>query len=203
MCSRPTPNLRWRPINRLHLSIHWGALIRARLVGDFLIDHPKLYINLNNIREEQKSEVPIQKKGWQEAIESIYPLKIDVFRVYNGDITYTDEGPYNPLHASHVYVWASNIRNIRYPDRVYPSPVQIQGILFDRGKITMTGAANFLLEPHFGIRAAVSIKDMDLGYFRPMTNRYNLALKKGSASADGNLEFSPKMTEINLKTIGA
>ncbi len=69
-------------INRLHLSIHWGALIRARLVGDFLIDRPKLYINLNNIREEQKSEVPIQKKGWQEAIESIYPLKIDVFRVW-------------------------------------------------------------------------------------------------------------------------
>lgn len=188
-------------INHLHFSVHWGALIKARLVGDLLIDRPKLYINLNNIRAEEKSEVPIRKKGWQEAIESIYPLKINVFRVYNGDITYTAEGPYKPLHASRVYLWASNIRNIRYPDRVYPSPVKVEGILFDRGKITMTGAANFLLEPHFGIKAAVSLEDMDIGYFRPVIDRYNLTLKKGSISADGNLEFSPKITEINFKKL--
>ena len=188
-------------IDHLHFSIHWGALIKARLVGDLLIDRPKLYINLNNIRAEEKSEVPIRKKGWQEAIESIYPLKINVFRVYNGDITYTAEGPYKPLHASRVYLWASNIRNIRYPDRVYPSPVKVEGIIFDRGKITMTGAANFLLEPHFGIKAAVSLEDMDIGYFRPVIDRYNLTLKKGSISADGNLEFSPKITEINFKKL--
>jgi hypothetical protein len=188
-------------MNRLYMSVHWGALLKARLVGDMLIDRPKLYINLNNIRAEEKSDVPIRKKGWQEAVESIYPLKIDVFRVYNGDITYTDVGPYNPLHASGVYLYATNIRNIRYPDRVYPSPVEIRGTIFDRGRVTLTGAANFLLEPHFGIKAAVAVKDMDIVYFRPMTDRYNVALKKGFASAQGDLEFTPRMTEISLKEL--
>lgn len=188
-------------IKGLHLSVHWGALLSARLVGDFLIDRPKLYIDLNNIREEEKSKVPVKKKGWQEAVQSIYPLKINVFRVTNGDVTYVDQGPHKPLRASRVYLRASNIRNIRYSDTVYPSPVHVEGILFDTGKATMTGNANFLLEPHFGIKADVAITDMDLGYFRSVTERHNITLKKGTASAKGNLEYSPKVTEVSLKQL--
>ncbi len=188
-------------INRLHLSVHWGALLSARLVGDFLVDRPKLYINLNNIREEEKSRVPVKKKGWQEAVESIYPLRINVFRVNDGQLTYVDQGPYKPLRVNRVNLWASNIRNIRYSDTVYPSPVHIEGILFDTGKATMTGNANFLLEPHFGIKADVDIADMDLGYFRPLTDRHNVDVRKGSASANGSLEYSPKITEISLKQL--
>jgi hypothetical protein len=50
--------------------------LRARLIGDFLIDRPKLYINLKHVRKEVQSKVPFKEKGWQEALESIYPLKI-------------------------------------------------------------------------------------------------------------------------------
>jgi hypothetical protein len=188
-------------IVRLHLSVHWGALLNGRLVGDFLIDRPKLYINLNNIRVEKRSEIPIQKKGWQDAVQSIYPLKIDVLRLNNGDVTYIEKGPYRPLRASRVYLSALDIRNIRYPDRVYPSPVRVEGVLFDKGRVSMTGDANFLLEPHFGIKAEMDLKDMDLGYFRPIADRYNITLNKGIASAHGSLEYNPKITEINLEQV--
>lgn len=188
-------------MDRLHLSVHWGALLKARLVGDFLIDHPKLYINLNNINEERKSAIPIQKKGWQQAVESIYPLKIDVFRILDGSVTYIDEGPYKPLYASHIYLTATNIRNIRYPERVYPSPVSIEAVIFDKGKVNMTGNANFLLEPHFGIKAGMALQDMDLGYFKPLADRYNIAIRKGTASANGDLEYSPKIAEMDLRRV--
>src|SRR6266498_2256157 len=63
-------------INRLHASVHWRELLTAHLVADFLIDKPKLYINLKNLRKEQESEVAFKDRGWQQALEAIYPLKI-------------------------------------------------------------------------------------------------------------------------------
>ncbi len=60
-------------IPRLHASIHWGALLHGRLVGDLLFERPKLYANLIQANEEIRSKTPIQERGWQEALESIYP----------------------------------------------------------------------------------------------------------------------------------
>jgi len=46
-------------IERLHASVHWKALIKGRVVGDFLIDRPKLYINLKLVRKEEESKTPL------------------------------------------------------------------------------------------------------------------------------------------------
>lgn len=83
-------------IKRLHASVHWTALIKGRLVGDFLIGRPKLYINLKQARKEAESETTLEQKGWQDALEAVYPLKIDVFSIRNGALTYVDQGPYKP-----------------------------------------------------------------------------------------------------------
>ena len=188
-------------INRLYASVHWREILTANLVGDFLIDHPKLYINLKNIRKEEESKVPLKQKGWQQALESVYPLKVNVFRIRGGELTYEDEGPYKPLHLSGVNFHASNIRNIRSPEYTYPSPVRLEGKIFDKGTITLDGRANFLLEPHLGFKGDVNLVDMDLGYFKPITNRRNISVEKGTLSAKGDLEYSPKMTAVNLKNL--
>ena len=104
-----------------------GSCFSRRVVGDIRIDRPKLYINLKNVRVEEKSKVPLKQKGWQEALFAIYPLKVNVFTIDDGDLTYIDEGPFPPLHVSHVRFTADNIRNIRYPDHVYPSPIELRG----------------------------------------------------------------------------
>ena len=64
-----------------------------------------------------------------------------------------DEGPYKPLHASRINLRASNIRNIRSPEHVYPSSFHLEGKIFDKGALTLDGRANFLLEPHLGLKA--------------------------------------------------
>ncbi len=197
--ANPDPPL--ASIKGLHASVNWRELLRAHLVGEFLIDRPKLYINLKNIRKEEESKVPLKKKGWQEALESIYPLKINVFRIRGGEVTYVDEGPYKPLHASRINLRASNIRNIRSPEHVYPSSFHMEGRIFDKGRVTLDGRANFLQEPHVGFKADVDLEDMDLGYFKPITNRRNISVKSGTVSAKGSLEYGPRLTEINLKNL--
>jgi hypothetical protein len=188
-------------IRRLHASVHWGALLKARLVGDLLIDRPKLYINLTNIRKEEASKVPLKEKGWQQAVESIYPLKINAFKINDGDVTYVDEAPYKPLHMSRVIIEASNIRNIRSPENAYPSTIHLEATIFDKGRVTLDGRANFLQQPHFGVKADVDVAEMDLSYFAPITNRGNISLRKGTLSTKGTLEYAPRVTDVNLKNL--
>lgn len=195
------PNPPVAKIEQLLASVHWRELIRGHVVGDFLIDRPKVYINLKHLKKEEESKVPLNKKGWQDALESIYPLKINVFRIHDGELTYVDEAPYKPLRATQIYLKATNIRNIEFPDRVYPSPVHLEGRIFDRGNITLDGHANFLEEPHAGFKVDIELTDMDLGYFKPITNRRNINVQKGMVSAKGNLEYAPQITAVNLKTL--
>lgn len=188
-------------IKSLHASIHWKALLKGKVVGDFLIDQPKLYVNLKQVRKEQESKTPFSQKGWQAALAAVYPLKIDVLRIRNGEMTYVDQGPYKPLHANEIFLDATNIRNIFSPEHVYPSPVTFEATLFEKGKLYLNGHANFLQEPHVGFKGDMDLRDMDLGYFAPITERQNLTVRKGILSANGNMEVAPENTDVHLKTI--
>src|SRR5262245_54247795 len=104
-------------IEQLEASVHWKALLRGKLVANFVLDQPKLYVNLEHLQTEAADPEPVTRKGWQEAFEAIYPLKINEFRIADGVVTYVATGPFAPLHVSHVNFTARNIRNIRDPEQ--------------------------------------------------------------------------------------
>ena len=62
-------------IANLSASIDWRGLLRGRLVADFAIDNPKLYINRKQAKTEFDDKIPMKERGWQQALEEIYPLK--------------------------------------------------------------------------------------------------------------------------------
>ncbi len=187
-------------IQRLHAGIHWRELLSLHLVADFLFEHPDVSINLINLRKEAESKVPFKEKGWQEALESIYPLKINVFEISDGELIYQDKGPFKPLRVSRINLVATNIRNISSPDKSYPSPFHLEGNIFDNGKLTLDGDVNFLEEPHLGVKADLDLSNMDLSYFEPILQRSNnILIKRGSMSANGSLEYNPHVTAVNLK----
>jgi len=188
-------------IQRLHASIHWRALIKGRLVGDFLIDRPQLYINLQQARKEVTSATNFSQKGWQDSLRAVYPLKIDVLKVNNGELTYIDEGPNPPLHVSAIFLHATNIQNIFTPDQFYPSPVVASAVIFDQGQLHLDGYANFLQKPRLGFKGRANLKDIDLGYFKPIMHRQNVAIRQGALSATGKMEFAAEKSEIHLETV--
>jgi hypothetical protein len=187
-------------IDAMEMGIRWSAILRGHVVGDLLLDRPRLYVNLNNFLQEEKSKVPLKQKGWQDAVQSIYPLKINLLTVSDGELTYVDRAPYKPLHASGINLSATNIRNIEYPNHAYPSPISLNAKIFGKGELRLTGDANFLAKPHFGIKATIDMKDLDAGYFAPIASRRNITLKKGTISAKGDIEYAPNVTAINLKS---
>jgi len=182
----------------LEAGVHWRELLRLHLVADVLFDHPKVHVNLAQLRAEAADQVDIEDRGWQEALESIYPLKINELRVAGGDVVYIDDDPERPLHVSNLNVLAENIRNIRFPDRVYPSEIHVNATIFESGTMRLDGQANFLAKPHAGINANLALEKVELNYFKPILARANLWITKGALWAKGRIEYAPKVETVHL-----
>src|SRR6185503_19475865 len=101
-------------IARWSASVHWKALLSGRLVSDQEIERPRLHITRTLARQEAGSDVPVKERGWQDAVESVYPFKINQVRVTDAELTYIDEAkPKQPLQARRVNLYVSNIRNVQ------------------------------------------------------------------------------------------
>ena len=186
-------------IANLSAGIHWRALLRGRLVADFEIDDPKLYINRKQAKKELDDKVPMKERGWQQALEEIYPLKINRFVIRNGSLTYVDDGPFRPLELTRMRLLAENIRNVRSDANVYPSPVQIEAVIFGKGTLRTEGHADFLAEPHVTFKSeTIALENVDLAYFKPILDRYNVTVRQGRLSANGQVEYGAKTERIDI-----
>ena len=197
--AHPTPAVIHVP--RLRLSVHWRDLLRLRLVGDALFVSPTIHANLTQLKEESKDAVGITEHGWQEAIEGIFPLKINELEVTNAKLVYQDDSGFRPLHASEVNLLAENIRNIRSTDRTYPSTVHIDGKIFDTGRAVIDGNADFLAEPTPGVRGRLSVDKIDLSYFDPVVREFGLKIRSGVLTGNGMLEMAPAVSIIDLESV--
>ncbi|KAB0665778.1 DUF748 domain-containing protein [Oryzomonas japonica] len=182
-------------------SIHWGGLLSGRLVAEFLLTQPKIVINLQQLRSEAASTVPLKERGWQRAVEDIYPLKINTLKIKDANLTYIDQDPKMPLVLSHVNLQAVNIRNIRLPDQVYPSTFHLDAAIFGTGRGSIDGAGNFLAEPYPGIKGRLKLEKVPIDYFKPVFARSNVSLQGGILQAAGEAEYAPKVKMAHLESL--
>ena len=185
-------------IPNLTASVNWRALLSGHVVADFEINNPKLFINLKQSQNEIKDETPIQQRGWQEAVQAIYPLKINELVITDGELTYVDQGPFRPLEFTAINFTAYNIRNVRSQEGEYPSPVHLDANVFKNGKIVLDGNADFLAEPHVAIKAAIGAEQIELDYFRPIAERYDVSVRRGVLSTNGSIEYAKNKKIISV-----
>src|SRR6266446_3627465 len=191
-------------IERLDASVQWKALIFGRVVANFRVERPKLYADLAHVEREAKDPTPLTEHGWQQAFEAIYPLKINQVKIVEGQVTYVDDASFEPLRLTRISFTAENIRNVRSKGRVYPSVLHGEAVVFDGGRLVIDGNADFLAEPHVGIKGVVELADIALDPFHPLTNRMaSVTVKGGTLSARGRVEYAPtiKMVDLEQATI--
>ncbi|MFN2385323.1 MAG: DUF748 domain-containing protein [Thermoanaerobaculia bacterium] len=182
-------------------SVHWKELLSLHLVADMVFDEPSVHINLVQLRSEDRDPVPVDRKGWQQAFAEMYPLKINLLRVRNGEVTYIDEDPRRPIRASRIDFTASNIRNIHARERHYPSPVRLEGVLFDKGYGLFEGHADFLAEPHPGFHTVFSLRDVPLDPLRLPLSRANLIVRGGVLSTSGRIEYASTIKVADVRDL--
>lgn len=185
----------------LSASIHWKALLFGKLVADFEIAKPTIHFDLRQFTQEAKDKVPMKQRGWQDALQAIYPLKINRFAIKDGNLTYIDKGPFKPLHITKIIFIAENIRNVESEEGTYPSPVHAQGIVFERGTVKIDGSADFLAEPHPAVKADVRLEGVGIDYFKPIAERFKFSVRKGILSTAGSVEYTPRGTKIHIREL--
>jgi hypothetical protein len=189
-------------IERLTTSVHWRALLSGRLVADVLLERPRVDLDLVQLRQEVKDGVPVNERGWQEALQEVTPLKIDLFRVEDGTVTYVDADPAHPIRMTSLRILANDIRNVQSKPQVYPSPIHAEATLFGSGRGVLDGHADFLAEPYPGFHALFRLDAVPLDALSlPVLAHTAFVLKGGILAARGGLEMSPAMRNMRLSDL--
>jgi Domain of Unknown Function (DUF748) len=185
-------------IPRFRASIEWPALLTFHLVADAVFERPQVHVDLPQIEREARDKVRLKDRGWQRAFESIYPLRFDHFEIQDGELAYIDVDPQKPLLVSHWNLLAQDIRNIHSRPGHYPSPVHTDGVVFETGKATVDGHADFLAEPYFAVHALYSAIGIPLDRLRPLISKANLTLREGVLASKGEFELGPKFRNVRV-----
>jgi uncharacterized protein DUF748 len=188
-------------IKELSASVQWRALLFGRVVADFEFDEPVIYINREHLARESEDDVPVQARGWQDALQAVYPLKLNEVTVKNGAFTYVEEGQTRPLALTKINALAHDIRNVESKTGVYPSPLHVEAVVFDRGRALIDGHADFFAEPHASVKGRVDLTEIDLDYFTPVLARYNLVVRKGVLTGGGEIEYAPGVKVVDLEKV--
>ena len=199
--ANPDPPIARFPVLQFDVSLR--EILLGKVVAEVEIERPELRIDLRQYRNEAVSPIPIKNRGWQQAVEAIYPFKINAVTIRDGTLTYIDQDPQKPLRLTRLNLEASNIRNIRLPENVYPSSFHMETAIFGSGHGIVEGNANFLAEPHPGIDARLTLTKVPLEFFKPVIARANLSIRSGMFSGSGKIEYAPnvKVAHFNDLTI--
>jgi hypothetical protein len=195
--AHPSPPVGHIPF--LRISIEWHDLLTWHVVADCLISRPAIHINLIQLSSEAKAKVSLRQRGWQDALQNIYPFKINRFRIHDGKLTYIDTDPNRPLHLEHLNLVAGNIRNIESPNDRYPSTIDADTMVFGTGHAAIQGRANFLSKPVPGLRISYQIEQVPLAALEPAIHRVNLILAGGHLASDGTVEYSPTIKLVEVR----
>lgn len=185
----------------MSIEIQWSELFIGHIVADLLLFHPRLRIDLTQLRTEEHDKVPLSKKGWQDAIESIYPFRVNRLTVDDADVTYVDTDPKRPLRLEHLYIMAGNIRNLRTPDAVYPSPITAETAVFDVGHASIKGNANFLTKPVASFAVNYHIENVPLQQFKPELQRENLEVEGGTLTSNGFVAYGTAAKRVDVHEV--
>lgn len=188
-------------IPMLRVSIQWRELFFRRVVADCLIFRPTATINLSQLRTEQKRKTTLKQEGWQRALESIYPFKINKFRISDGNVTYIDTDPNRPIKLQRLNVIADNIRNIHVPQNRYPSTFHLDTVVFGTGHAELDGRANFLAEPLPSFLTEYRIEHTPLDPLDVPVKRVNLRIKSGLLWSNGTFEFAQDRKRAELREL--
>ena len=189
-------------IERLRASVEWRQLLKLNLVANARFDRPRIHVNLAQLRKENRDEVDVEDRGWQDALQSIYPLEFNLIEVRNGDIIYIDQDPERPLHISQWNLTAAEIRTRRADNElIYPSPVHADAVIFEKGRAVVDGHADFLAKPYPGVHAVYTVEEVPLDRLGVLGERANLDVDGGVLASKGEFELGSKHQEVRIDDI--
>lgn len=188
-------------LRRLGFSVAWRDLLRGRLVADLEIEQPRVHAHLEQLRAELRDDTQLENRGWQRALREAYPLRVNRLVLEDGSLTYIDDDPQHPLVLTQVAGEARDIRNVRSDRAEYPSPFELQAVVFGSGRAVSSGHADFLAEPLPAVRARFALTNVPLAALQPLSTGVNLHVGGGRVASRGELELAPDDKRVHVEDL--
>jgi hypothetical protein len=189
-------------IGSLDFKVSWRALLHLRLLGDLTIQRPHLRIDLAQLQEQAKSDVKLKDRGWQGAIEAIYPLKLEDVKIHDGSVLYASANP----DALPLAPDQTGIRGARPAQRpVHEGDLPLSrphggAPVRDRNGLVRR-CSRFPGEPECGDRRRIRIDRVPLDRLGSIAKVVQLKMKGGILSAHGSVESNSRSETVLLQDV--
>ena len=136
----------------IDLSVEWGALLDGGLVGELVIEQPKLRFTKD---KAEPGDIQKDTTGLGDLLKDFMPLRINRLELHDGRIEYADEGSKPPLELAltDVEALAKNLSSVADGAQLLPAKINATALLYG-GATTF----NMALDP----LSQQSLFDMDL-----------------------------------------
>lgn len=192
--------------NAIDLSVHWKDLFKGSIVGEVNFFEPQVNFQTT---QSADSVVAGEDVDWTESIKDLIPIRINLFTIENGSISYLDPyaDPPVDVYLHDLDFRLENIRNVEDQDDPLPSPFRMSATSLGEGRLTMDGRANLLKQmPDFDLN--LEFENADLTAFNDFFKAYawfdfeqgNFSLYTEMALVDGSIDgyFKPVMTDLKV-----
>ncbi|AEV33031.1 protein of unknown function (DUF748) [Owenweeksia hongkongensis DSM 17368] len=163
----------------IDISIEWRALFNGAIVGEIIVEKPKLIFAVEPDGEEVQAG---EENDWVQTVKDLVPLQINRFEIIDGNIRYKDYSP-DPnvdVGLTNFNVLATNLGNVVDEGELLPSHVAVSSNTSGNGKLNAQMDINVLKEiPDFDF--SMEIDKMELTYLKDFTDAYaNFTFKEGN-----------------------
>ncbi|MCC9166417.1 DUF748 domain-containing protein [Pontibacter harenae] len=190
------------------LSVEWKSLFEGKLVGEVVMQGPRLNILIAPASEEARQAT--EQDDWTKVVTDLMPITINRFVVNNGRLAYLDfsSKPDVNLYIENMQLVALNLANVENASNPLPSPVTISGTSVGGGQLKVDMKANLLKEiPDMNLNMQLtqvdltSLNDMIKAYGTFDVERGQLDMYSKVNVKDGQLDGYMKPFFENIKIL--
>jgi len=158
-------------IPETELSIEWNALLEGKVVGEVVLQSPK--INFVRVRGELASAPEDGGKEWVEQGKKLFPFDINRLTVHDGTITYREPNakPAIDLRLTRVEAQALDITNKPKKNDPLPTDFKLTSTVFETGKLSLNGRAQIFSSPT-DFEAKIRVEQVNLTKINDFTRHY-------------------------------
>lgn len=158
-------------IPETELSIEWNALLEGKVVGEVVLQSPK--INFVRVRGELASAPEDGGKEWVEQGKKLFPFDINRLTVHDGTITYREPNakPAIDLRLTRVEAQALGITNKPKKNDPLPTDFKLTSTVFETGKLSLNGRAQIFSSPT-DFEAKIRVEQVNLTKINDFTRHY-------------------------------
>ena len=185
-------------IPRVSTDLRLVPLLRGRLVASVLVVDAQV--------DARRSQVVRAIEGPSVIVKDCTLLRmlnvmhaIDLFRLRDASVSYINHAGARPLTVRALNVDARNIRLKGSGPDADPSPLTVDAVVFDDGRLRVDGAADLLREPYPAFKGRMELSRVALDRLGPLAAPYGLSVGRGTFGVAARVEYSPEVKVVDLE----